>query len=142
VIAGIVLLLFGLLTLLTGVILIVAGTAVGQLGDAFASAGVPGLESSVGSIVTVMGVAIAFYGGLEVLGSIGVFARRGWGRAIGIVVSVIGVLFGLLTLVAAAATDTADGRDSGLFVALVILVAYAFSLLALALGGHAFRRSA
>lgn len=140
-IAGIILLLFGLLTLLVGVIVMIAGSAVGQLTSAFTSAGFPDLGNAVAAVVIGIGAVIAIYGGLEVVGALGVFARRGWGRALGIATSTLGVLFGLLAVLGATGARAADRGQGGIVVALVLLAAYGFILLALALGGHAFQRS-
>lgn len=141
-IAAIILLLFGLLTLLTGVIVLFAGSVVGQLGDVFDEAGLSGIQGQVSGIIVGVGAVVAIGGGLELLGAIGIFAHRAWGRAVGVVMSALGVLFGLLALVGALAVDTTTDDRGGLIVALVILAAYGFSLLALAFGGHAFRHSA
>jgi hypothetical protein len=140
-IAGIILLLFGLLTLLVGVIVMIAGSAVGQFTSAFTSAGFPDLGNAVATVVIGIGAVIAVYGGLEVVGAFGVFARRGWGRALGIATSTLGVLFGLLAVLGATGARATDRGGGGIVVALVLLAAYGFTLLALALGGHAFHRS-
>ena len=141
--AGVILLLFGLLTLAIGLVVLFTGSIIHQLGPAFDQAGVPRIEDAVASIVLVIGALVAIYGALELLAAIGIFARRGWGRALGIVTAALGALFWLVALMGAMAartvTDQAGG--SGLIVALAFLVAYLFSLLALALGGHAFGRT-
>ena len=139
--AGVILLLLGLLTLLIGLVVLLAGSVIHQLGPAFDQAGVGGIQDAVGSIVAVVGAVVAIFGALEVIAAIGVFGRRGWGRALGMVTAALGVIFWLVALLGAlgarAMTDQAGGS---LVVVLVFLVAYGFSLLALALGGHAFRR--
>jgi hypothetical protein len=137
--AGIVLLLFGLLILIGGLFVVLGGAVVRDLDIGLG----PSVTDAAANVIVGVGVAVALYGGIEVIGAVGIFARRGWGRAIGIITAIIGVLFGLLGVAGAAVGARTDpDTASGVVAILAVLVGYGYAFIALALGGHAFRRTA
>lgn len=139
-IAGIVLLVFGLFVTLFGV----AGLALGSLiDDVLLEIGpidTAGFDPTViaGVVVVVFGVVLVI-GILHLISSIGVFVHKQWARIVAIVLSILGTLLGVLSVVGAIdARVQAEG--AGLGVALVIAVGYGFSLFALVAGGNHFQR--
>ncbi len=137
VVAGIFLLLAGILTFGFGVLF-------GLLGGLIAAVGTSeeGFEvfGPLGGVVAGFAFLVVFWGLLEVVAAIGMFAHRGWGRALGLIVGVVGVLFTGLGLWGVAMGT--DANAGGLGVSLVLLAGYGLTVLALVTGGEHFRRRA
>lgn len=120
------------------------------LAIAFVGAGSAFLEqydptlSGMGSAVTA--VFIVVFGVLLVISllhfasAIGVFLHKSWARWMGIVLAVLGLLFGLLMLIGS--TDSPEATAGALAVVVVWLGAYGLSLIGLAAGGRHFTRQA
>jgi hypothetical protein len=90
------------------------------------------------SILSPMPGVLMVVGLLQVISGIGVFAHKGWGRALGILFAVLGVLVGVFAVSTALAL--APGLSVPMLIAVVLLVGYAFILLALFAGGSHFKR--
>jgi hypothetical protein len=143
-----------ILVVVAAVFLLVAGllllgmSALLLLGSAlFAGAeGVAELEGMVGAelagalagIFAAVGVVALLASVLQVVGAFGMLARRSWGRAIGLVVGVLGLLFWGLSFVAALGAP-ADAGSSLAFTG-VFVAGYALTIVALVTGGAHFRR--
>ncbi len=146
-IAGIILILFGLLTTLGGILLLVAGQFAGGLlpfATAEGGAEAGSVVGAVAGVITVIAIVVLVIGLLHLASGIGVLVRKEWARILGILMSVLGLLLGVLSLFGAlqpANNVGAGDPASGLPVAIVITVAYGFALFALARGGNYFRRS-
>jgi hypothetical protein len=140
IIAGIALLLYGLLTMLGGAGLLLVGSFVNDLVNQ-ANADVS-LAKAIRDAIAVVAVVILIYGLVEVLAAIGIWAHKGWGRALGIIYGVLGTLVGLAAIGGARSVTTVNGTSTsgGIGVALFILVPYAFVLVAMIIGGGQFRR--
>jgi hypothetical protein len=81
---------------------------------------------------------------LEIFGAFGMLLRRGWGRAIGFIVGVIGAIFTGFAIVASLASlGGADGGSAagGVAVVLVVFLGYLLTVFALLRGGGHFRRA-
>jgi hypothetical protein len=140
VLAGIFLLVVGLLTSGMGGILL--------LGSALFSAaeGTSELETIVGGdlagafvgMFAVVGLVTLLWGLFEMVGALGMFAHRGWGRAIGIVAGVLGLLLWGLSLLSA----LGSGAEAGsLAFTGILLAGYGLTVVALITGGEHFRRA-
>jgi hypothetical protein len=135
IVAGVCLLLWGLLWTLGGIIAVGAGGSVNQL---------PGVPAGVdfGGIFATVGIVILVIGILHLLAAIFIWAHRDWARYLGLVLAVLGTLLGLAAL--ASPRDRSAGEQAGdpIVGALFFLVPYAIALIGLILGGKHFRRGA
>ena len=131
-IAAALLLFMGGITTLVGVFFVL-GAAI--LTRAANQQGVPGLGTVVGGTLAVIAVVVLVIGIVEMLGGVGVWRGSGWGRVVGLIYGVLGLLLGLaVTLDAASATS--GTRDGG-FGGIVFLAVYGFVTLVLAMGWRA-----
>jgi hypothetical protein len=89
------------------------------------------LASPLPGVLMVVGV-------IQLLASVGVFAHKSWGRWLGVLLSLLGVIVGIVA--ASTAFALASGVSVGALVAVVILLGYAFALIALLAGGSHFKR--
>jgi hypothetical protein len=130
-IAGLIVLVFGLLWAGIGA-LIVLGGAAAKVGGT--SAGIPGLGNAVGDFLAGFGIVILVIAIVEILGGIGVLLSKEWGRIIAITYSLI-FGFGSIFIVAggANANNVSDTTGGGvaLIIGLVFLLGYAYSLVVL-----------
>lgn len=145
VMAGIVLLLFGLLAALAGVV----GLAVGEVLDQLLRDAARQLDDSVRigreairGVVVGASLVTLLIGVLHLLSALGIFLHRQSARFVGIALAALGTLLGVVGVM-----QTMPGRpigdvDGSATVGLVIAVGYGFSLFALIAGGGHFRRRA
>jgi hypothetical protein len=124
--AGVILLVIATLLLLFAIVVILAGAMMGQITDLSGQSGLT--EEQARTLMTVGRPLIIAFGGValglglaHLLSGIGVLRRRGWARILGLVMSVLGVLFWVLVLAssALAATQPIPAgylQDSGLTV--------------------------
>ena len=89
------------------------------------------------AILTPMPGVLMVIGLLQLIVGAGVFAHKGWGRALGVLLSILGVLVGIFAVSTALAL--APGVSVPMLIAIVLLLGYAFVLLALMAGGSHFR---
>jgi hypothetical protein len=82
--------------------------------------------------------ALVIFGIVELLAAVGIFRHKGWGRALGILTSLLGllVMIGGVTFSMA----LAPGTSVPVIGSVAILIGYAFILVALFAGGSHFRR--
>jgi hypothetical protein len=128
--AAVILLVLGALGLLIGSIIILGGAVAG---DAYREllANQPGLEGypeiadAAGGIIVAVGVILFAWSFAYVLAGIGGLRGREWGRVLGIVVAIIGVLFWLLGF-------TGGGDRGGLVFVLILFACHAWVLFAYA----------
>jgi len=143
ILAGIVLVIFGLIVTAVGAIAVIGGETIGNLfgtgaqGDALRSA------------VTIIAVIILVIGILHLLSGIFTFAHRSWARWVGVILGVLGVLFGIASVLGGTGPRTStviNGQtvttdpQSALVTGVVILIAYAIVVLGLIMGGKHFRK--
>ena len=75
---------------------------------------------------------------LEVLAGLFIFAHKGWARALGIILALLGLVVGVASISFSLAL--APGFSVQLIGSIVVLLGYAFILLMLFAGGRHFRR--
>lgn len=135
VLAAIFLLVAGFLRLLTGAIFGVFGGLVAGL-ESVNGAGT-GIFGAPGGAVAVYGLAQVAWGILELLAATAILVRRGWGRALGLVIGALGLAFTGLSLAGA----LGGGEPlASMGVNLVLVAGYGLTVLALVTGGEHFRR--
>jgi hypothetical protein len=138
--AGVVLFVFGLGEALGGAVAAVAATTLRKLFDQLLrNAGLRIEAASVTSVLTGVFVTVLVLGIVHMMAAGGVFAHRGWGRWLGIVLGLIGTIVGVWLTYRVAA---ADGRFASYVAPLAILIPYGLTLLALLFPGDHFRRGA
>jgi len=142
IVAGVILLLWGLLWTLGGVALIAVSNATGLITDSLGQSAADFLHNGiviVGAVVLVIGI-------LQLLSALGIWLHKTWARIIGILFSILGTLFGLAAVAGAAQTRTgisgisSNTTGSGMAGALAVLVSYALVLVILIIAGGHFRR--
>ena len=137
VVAGIFLLLAGILTFLLGTIFGLLGGLMAVVGTAEEGLGIFG---PLGGMVAGLSFLVVFWGLLEVVAAIGMFLHRAWGRALGLIVGVVGALFAALAVLAN--VTPGDAEAGGVGFSLVLLAGYGLTVLALVTGAEHFRRRA
>ena len=95
-------------------------------------------RQTLSSFLSPMPGVLMVIGLLQVIAGAGVFAHKGWARAIGILISAVGLLVSIFAVSTALAR--APGLSLPMLISVVLLVGYAFVLLALFAGGVHFRR--
>jgi hypothetical protein len=146
ILAGLVLLFYGLVVYgLFGVLFLVVGQA--GVADVLAQSDLSAaLVDAIQAGATAIGGIFVFLGVMHLLGAIGVWAHRGWGRAIGVVFGLLGTLLGIgMVLSTMGDVGGVSGEfrsDSGLAGSVVFLVSYLFVFLAMYIGRRHFRRQA
>ena len=141
--AGVVLLIIGILVGLAGVGLMAVGLVARAAFETAVQNADP-VDFSVDAvrvfegIFVVFGLIVAVYGLGELIAGIGVLLKRQWGRLLGVLLAFIAG--SLTTLVGLGALGASNGTRAGLVVFVVFAVAYWFVVVALARGGQAFRR--
>jgi hypothetical protein len=146
IVAALFLLVIGVLTALAGAILMIGGNVLGQVGTAETGSGVFG---ALGGFIAGVAVVVIVWALLEIFGAFGMLLRRGWGRAIGFIVGVIGAIvagFALVASLASLGNGSLDNVDSGstgagVAVVLVVFLGYLLTVFALMRGGGHFRRA-
>jgi len=143
VVSGIILIVFGVLTTLIGLF----GMIVGSFAATFLEEYIPpeaALDLDIRAVTTVLLVIfgiVLVIGILHFLSAIGIFLHKGWARALGIILAVLGLLLGVVGAVGVAqeaASATEAGREA--VVPIIVAVSYGLTLFALIAGGNHFRR--
>lgn len=130
--AGLILLVFGLLWTAIGALIVVGGAAtkVGSSGTYFADYG-----GAFGDFIAGFGIVILIIAIVELIAGIGVLMSKEWGRIIGIAYALIfgfGSVFIVLGGVGASGNNTtSSGGAVTLVIGLAFLLGYLFSLFAL-----------
>ena len=140
IVAALFLLVAGVLTALLGAGLFLGGSLFGQVGTTATGSGVFGV---IGGFISGVAVVVIVWALLEILGAFGMLFRRGWGRAIGFFVGIIGAIFtgfGLVASLGSLGSVDAGSTAGGVAVVLVVFLGYALTVFALLRGGGHFRR--
>jgi len=124
------LIIIGILELLVGVLFIAGGAF---LSSTFNDVQGSGVFAGVGAF---LGILIGFWAILQLLGGIGSIQGKGWGRWIGIIVSIIGAIF--LGLGALGSLSNIGGNASGFVFTFVWFLLYAGTAWALISAGAYF----
>ena len=136
--AGVVLFVFGLGEALGGAVGAVAAAALRKLFDQLLrNEGLRIEAASLTSLLTGVFVTVLVLGIVQMIVAGGVFAHRGWGRWLGIVLALIGTIVGAWLTYRVTA---GDGRVASYVAPLAILIPYAVTLLALLFPADHFRR--
>ncbi|MEO5703458.1 MAG: hypothetical protein ABIZ52_02870 [Candidatus Limnocylindrales bacterium] len=123
-IAGVLLILLGILGGLLGLMITVFGsTIVGQLdldqfGGDFTGSGLNDPAAVVSGFLAFVGIVVVVYSLVYLLGGIGIVRSRGWGRVMGLIVGILSGLFWLLSLTGG---GSSSGASSGIGFVLVML---------------------
>jgi hypothetical protein len=148
-IAGLFLLLLGLVWGAIGALLVVGGTAFHFLTDRFSvlntdTAGVTTAGNVVGGVIAGLGIVILVLAIVEVLGGLGALFGKTWGRVLGILYSLVFGAFLLIGLTgsmgaAGGVTGTDNAAGTGVIIILVMFLLYLYSLVILLVRwrGHA-----
>jgi len=141
IIAGVVLLLWGLLWTFGGIALIAVSNVTGLITDNLGQ----NLADSIHNIIVVVGAVVLIIGLLQLLSALGVWLHKSWARILGILFGILGTLFGLAAVAGAAQNRNLSGISSNasgnsMAGALVVLVSYALILVVLIIAGGHFRR--
>lgn len=108
--AGVLLLVIATLLLVFGIVAILAGVVMGQITNLSDFSGETGLTEEQARAAMALGRTFIFvFGGValaiglaHLVSGIGVLRRRGWARILGLVMSILGVLFWVLVLASSA----------------------------------------
>jgi hypothetical protein len=139
-VAGLLLAVFGLIDIVAGAWLLGQGnelrsfiqrTTINLFG-----AGID--RETMRSVLSPMPGVLIVLGALEVILGVGIFAHKRWARALSILLSLFGLVLGVVGVSFALAL--APGFSVSLIGAIVVLLGYAFILLALIAGGSHFKR--
>ncbi len=137
--AGLVLVVFGLFVAVAGAWSLTQGPEIGRFirDNDIAVFGRQLDRETLRAALTPMPGVLMVVGVLQLLVGATIFAHKGWARALGVLLSVLGVLVGVFAVSTAVAL--APGLSVPMLVALVLLLGYAYALLALIAGGGHFR---
>jgi hypothetical protein len=129
-IAGIIMVVGGILFGLAGLAVAVLGRAVIEsMGDLGQFPGLEGVDAGAlaGGIMTFVGILILLFALAYLIGGIGVIRSRNWGRVLGLVVGILG---GLLWL-GSVTTPDVDGVNQSIGGSLVMFAVHAYIVVAL-----------
>jgi hypothetical protein len=121
-IAGVLLLLGGILGGLIGLLVaVVGGTFFGSLGDFMEIPDIEGASGGalIGGVVAFFGIIILIYSLVYLFAGIGVLRNRGWGRVMGLIVGIISGLIWLSGLTSADEIAAASGGQGSLVSTLI-----------------------
>jgi hypothetical protein len=136
VLAGIVLLIVGVLMTFFGAIFLLVGAAGAELlSDVDPSLGDD--AGAIAAVLTVIALVLLILGIAQIVSAIGVFVHKSWGRWIGVVTGSIGLVFGFLIL---AGSFMAPASSGDMIIGLIWLAAHGFVVAALAATGEHFRQ--
>jgi hypothetical protein len=115
------LIVLGILFILGGGACTLGGAAIGGLESQF-----PGVASAAGGLVVGFGIFGIVFGALQVASGAGALGGRGWARWIGVILSILYFLVGLLILLGSfgAMNDPNAGGATSLIFSLVWLIGY------------------
>lgn len=126
-IAGVLLIILGILGGLLGLMVAVFGSSIvrqldlSQYGGDFGGLNDP--AAVVSGAIAFVGIIVVVYSLVYLIGGIGVVRSRGWGRVIGLIVGILSGLFWLLGL--------SGGSSSGIGFAIVMLAVHAYVVVVL-----------
>ena len=139
VLAGLVLVVFAIGVAFLGAWMLTQGSEIGRFirDNDVAVFGSQIDRETLRSILSPLPGVLMVIGLLQLIAGAGVLAHKGWARAIGILLSLIGVLIGIFAVSTAIAL--APGEVTTMILAAAVLIGYAVALLALIAGGSHFR---
>jgi hypothetical protein len=149
VLAGFAMLTWGLVIAIGGGLVIWTNDILGHLSDLTLSAEVTELVQRADDEVVATGGILLILGIVMIIGAIGIFAHRKWGRAFGIVIGLLGTILGIGVLIAAigfeilngAGYDTViEGEEASVGAGIVIAGSFLLILLGMLVGRRHFRK--
>ena len=148
VLAGFLLLTWGVLFAIGGAWLAWFGSLTDVLADQNLTAQVMDLVAEVDKQRTAAGLIVLMLGIMQMAGALGILAHRTWGRAFGIVLGLLGTIWGVAMVVSALRTTVGgydiDGaladHEYAMGFGILVLVTYLFTFLAMYVGRRHFRR--
>lgn len=143
VVAGIILVVFGVLATLIGLFGMLLGSFAATVMEEYLPPEAAlefDLRAFTTVILVIFGIVLVL-GILHFLSAIGIFLHKGWARALGIVLAVLGLLLGVMGAVGVA-QEAASAADAGrqAVVPIVMALSYGLTLFALIAGGNHFSR--
>jgi hypothetical protein len=138
--AGLLLLLFGIGVIALGVLTIGQGSEIDRFirNNQIAIFGSQISRDTLRSVLAPSPGILIFLGVLQLVAGVGVMAHRSWGRWLGALMALIGLVVSIFAVSIAFAL--AGGFTLPVIIGVVLLVGYALILLALVAGGGHFRR--
>jgi hypothetical protein len=139
---------WGIVWVVLGALVLWKNSVTGWLGDTELSAEVMDLAQRADEQIVAVGGIALILGLIHVIGAIGIFGHRSWGRAFGIVLGLLGVLVGLGIITVAAGFEALDvgideaikGEEASLGGSLLVLGTYLLVFLAMFVGKRHFRK--
>jgi hypothetical protein len=148
VLAAWVLLTWGIVWAVLGALVLWVQSVTSLIGDAQLSTEAMDLARRADEQIVAVGGIALILGLIHVIGAIGIFGHRRWGRAFGIVLGLLGVLIGLGIITVAAGIEALDvgvdeaikGEEASLGGSLLVLATYLLVFLAMFVGRRHFRK--
>ncbi len=148
VLAGFVLLTWGVLFGVVGALVLYLGKLAELTQDLTLSADVQKLVTDFDEQSTAIGGILLILGLMQVIGAVGIWAHRRWGRAFGMVLGLLGAIWGVGILIAAVGFEALDvgfdvavkGEESSTAGGLLVLGTYLLVLVAMIVGRRHFRK--
>ena len=118
------------------------------LGDTQLSAEAMDLAAQADEQIVAVGGIALILGLIQVIGAIGIFGHRKWGRAFGIILGLLGTLVGLGIITFAAGFEALDvgldeaikGEEASLGASILVTASYLLIFLAMFVGRRHFRK--
>jgi hypothetical protein len=139
--AGVVLILFGIAVAILGGLTLTQGPEIGRFirDNDVAVFGRQIDRETLRTILSPMPGVLIVIGLLQLVVGAVILSHRGWARWLGVLLSLLGLIIGIVALSGVMAL--APGASVPLMISAVLLVGYAFVLLALIAGGSHFRKN-
>ena len=138
-VAGLLLVLFGLIDAVGGVWLLGQGSELRGFiqRSTISFFGPPIDRETMRALISPLPAILLVFGAIEVLAGAAIFAHKGWARAIGILVSLLGLIVGVVSVSFSLALS--PGASVPMVASIAVVLGYAFMLVALVAGGRHFR---
>jgi hypothetical protein len=148
VLAAWLMLTWGIVWVVLGALVVWARSVTSLIGDAQLSTEVMELAQRADEQILAVGGIALIIGLIHVIGAIGIFGHRRWGRAFGVILGLLGVLAALGIITVAAGFEALDvgideairGEEGSLGASLVVLGTYLLIFLAMFVGKRHFRK--
>lgn len=141
ILAGVIFVLFGGIVTLVGAFILISSSSIEQiLRESGVLVGTGLTDASVAGIFVGVGIFLLVIGILQLISAVGIFGHKSWGRFLGIVVAILGVLLGLLFVSGSFSAPRTSGQGGGVIFSIVTLAGYAIALIGLIIGGDHFKQ--
>jgi hypothetical protein len=148
VVAGFVLLTWGLVFAVSGGLVMWLGSLDQIVSELTLSAETMDLVSEFNKQANAYGGVLLMLGIMQLIGAVGILAHRGWGRAFGVVLGLLGTLWGIGMVISSIRLNIGDVAIEGALVndqpalagSVIVLVCYLLIFLAMFMGKRHFRK--